>query len=100
MKSIRYTLITALLASSAAFAQDPSTGWIDRGTDNGVALSERAESVRGFKGFKGILRVNAPMKTVLALVLVRETFPKCCQHAGGFNTRRWQPRWLPVLHVD
>lgn len=76
MKSIRYTLITALLASSAAFAQDPATGWIDRGTDSGVALSERAESVRGFKGFKGVLRVNAPMKTVLALVLVRETFPK------------------------
>jgi len=88
MKTIQHALLSTLLASSAVFAQVSSSdassgsasvtasGWIDRGFDDGVALFERAERVNGFKGFRGVLRVNAPMKTVLALVLVRETFPK------------------------
>lgn len=84
MKTLRFALISTLLASTAAFAQvaasdaasGATTGWIDRGTDEGVALFERRETVHGFKGFRGVLRVNAPMKTVLALVLNRETFPK------------------------
>lgn len=77
MKTIRYALAAALLAVSvAARAQGSDPAWIERGIDDGVALYERSETVRGFKGFKGVIRINAPMKTVLALVLVRETFPK------------------------
>lgn len=80
MKIFRIALISTLLASSASFAQvansDAANGWIDRGADDGVALFERKETVHGFKGFRGVLRVNASMKTVLALVLNRETFPK------------------------
>lgn len=50
--------------------------WQPAGESDGVKLYARSEPNQGLKYFRGVTRVNVPMKNVLAVVLVRETTPE------------------------
>lgn len=76
MKLKMAVALSVIVATQVANATGAEPNWTPRGSEQGVALFERAEPGQDFKSFRGIIRVKAPMKTVLALVLVRETFPR------------------------
>lgn len=74
MKLKHQGVVLAIIASmlAPALAQD----WVKRGERDRVALYERDEPNQILKSYRGVIRVKSSMKTVLALVLVRETFPQ------------------------
>jgi hypothetical protein len=59
-------------SSIGAFAAD----WKSSGETDGVQLYSKSEPGESLKYFKGVTRIKAPMKNVLAVILVRETFPE------------------------
>lgn len=74
MKLKHRIVVLGIVASVAlpVVAQD----WVKRGEQGRVTMYERVEPNQVLKSYRGVIRVKAPMKAVLALVLVRETFPQ------------------------
>lgn len=75
MRVLMSTLIALAIASTPCFAQEPE--WQPTKVEDGVQLFAKKEVDEGktpLKTFKGVVKVKASMKQVLALVLVRETF--------------------------
>jgi hypothetical protein len=66
------TAAGAVLSISGAHASD----WKPAGESDGVSLFARTEPNQDLTYFRGVTRINAPMKHVLAAVLVRETTPQ------------------------
>lgn len=75
MNVLRAALCTALATVALAATTAHAAEWVSRGEAKGVKLYERAEPGQDFKGFRGVVKVKAPLKTVLAVILVRENFP-------------------------
>lgn len=76
MKAKIVCYATALAISSTLCFSAVAGDWVSRGTESGVALYEKVEPGQDFHSFRGVVRVHAPMRSVLSLILVRETFPK------------------------
>lgn len=72
MRALTHTLMAIAIASAsfAVRAQD----WQPNGESNGVQLYSQSKPGESLQYFKGVVRVKASMKQVLAAVLVRETF--------------------------
>lgn len=70
-------LLNSILASTLLVASSMSawaTDWKPAGEVDGIQIYSKAEPDNDFKYFKGVARIKAPIKNVLAVVLVRETF--------------------------
>lgn len=71
--SITSIAVAVAIASSACMAAD----WVPKDKVDGVQLyAKQSDENPSFQSFKGVVKVNASMKQVLAAVLVRETFPE------------------------
>lgn len=73
MRTLMSTLIALAITSTACFAQP--TEWRPTEVVDGVQLYAKENPDNVLNTFKGVVKVKASMKQVLALVLVRETFP-------------------------
>lgn len=73
--SVKYLGVVVAVAASLLL---PATAqeWVKRGERDRVTTYERDVPDQVLKWYRGVIRVKAPMKSVLALVLVRETFPQ------------------------
>ena len=67
-----------LTASLIAFGSIGASAadWKSSGETDGVQIYSKSEPGESLKYFKGVTRIKAPMKNVLAVILVRETFPE------------------------
>lgn len=74
MNILRTTLASVAFAVAATAAH--GADWVSLGEAKGVKLYEQSEPGQQFKGFRGVVRVKASLKTVLAVLLVRENFPQ------------------------
>jgi hypothetical protein len=74
MRALTHTLMAIAIASTslAVRAQE----WQPNGESRGVQLFAKSNPDESLKTFRGVVRVKASMKQVLAAVLVRETFPE------------------------
>ena len=67
-------LIAATLLACAPYVS--ASEWTPAGETDGIKLYAKNEGDNSLKYFKGVTRVKAPLKNVLAVLLVRETFPE------------------------
>jgi hypothetical protein len=72
------TITTTLLSLAVAFSMTNAhaADWQPTKEVDGVQLFAKSEPGEDFTYFKGVTRVKASMKQVLAVLLVRETFPE------------------------
>lgn len=73
---IRTLSFIVALAVSVLCLNAAASDWTPAGESDGVRLYARSEPDQGLKYFRGVTHINAPMKNVLAAVLVRETTPQ------------------------
>ncbi len=74
MRVFTTSLIALAVACVSSFAN--ASDWQPTKEVDGVQLYAQRDANEDLKAFKGVIRVKAPMKQVLAAVLVRETFPE------------------------
>lgn len=98
MRMLLSTLVALAVTSTSCFAQQPDgqskqLDWQPTKVEEGVQLYAAKNTDDRLQTFRGVVKVKGSMKQVLALVLVRETFP-------GWVHNMLEDRTLTVDNAD